>query len=85
MRSFTALCANKHQDLPTPAMLFITKASYNENFRLVFGYDYALIRIRMWEILSDFCKLTRVSFFNFVDKLGNFMGGRVKHEAALVF
>jgi hypothetical protein len=34
-------------------MYKITKASYNENFKLVFGYDYTLIKTRLWEILSD--------------------------------
>lgn len=85
MRTFQALSANKLLELPTPAMHFVTKASFSDNFKLVFGYDYGLIKNRLWEILSEHGKLQRITFFDFMDKIGRFIEGRSKHEAALVF
>jgi hypothetical protein len=72
MRTFKALAANKHQELPTEAMLYLTKQSYQENFKLVFGYDYSFIKNKLWEILKD-GKEQRVTFFMFYDKIIKFI------------
>lgn len=66
-------------------MYFVTKTSFSDNFKLVFGYDYILIKNRLWEILSEQNKLQQITFFDFMDKIGRFIKGRSIHEAAFVF
>ena len=73
MRIFKVLSANKNQEFPTEAMYFITKQSYFEHFKLVFGYDYVLIKNRLWENLSEGKFQRRITFIMFMEKLGLFI------------
>ena len=66
-------------------MYFITKTSYDDNFKLVFGYDFALIKKSLWQILCEGKDQRKITFIVFMDKIGKFMKGKSQHEAQLIF
>lgn len=85
MRTFIALSANKEVPYENQARYYITRKSYYENFKLVFGYEYSIIRDRFWHILSEGKLHTKVTFFTFIEKLEKFVGGHSNDEAEFVF